>query len=103
MTGHSSAVRVERDFHLIEAAAAVGDRCPHNWPHGPLSSASIGELVEAKRIRSEVYSRNWRVVVIMDGPHRGKSTAAPPWGGSPYLVNGVHVDRLARRAGNIAP
>lgn len=89
--------RLEHDFRLLEEAAASGERCPMSNPHGPIHSDSIGRLVSAKRIRSEVYRHNWRVVIILDGPHKGKSTAAPPSGGSPYLVNGVHVDRLRRR------
>lgn len=89
--------RAEADFKLMEAAAAAGVRCPMNHPFGPISPASVAALVAAGRIRSEVYRHNWRVVTILDGPHKGKSTAAPPEGGRPYLGNGVHVDRLRRR------
>lgn len=98
-----SATRVEAHFRLLEAAAAAGERCPQSNPHGPMSSESIAALIEAGRIKSEVYAHNWRVVTILDGPHKGRKTAPPPAGGSPYLVNGVHVDRIARRRAKIAP
>ena len=89
--------RIERDFGLLEAAAVAGERCPFSNPFGPISSASITALVESGRIRSEVYRHNWRVVTILDGPHKGKSTQAAAPGLAPYLVNGGHVGRLRRR------
>ena len=89
--------KLEADFRLLEAAAVAGKRCPFTQPFGPIGSDSIPTLVAGRRIRSEVYHHNYRVVTILDGPHKGKATAPPPNGGSPYLVNGVHVDRLSRR------
>jgi len=94
-----SAANIEADYALILAAAIAGERCPISNPHGPIHSGSIIALADQKRIRSDVYSKNWRVVTIMDGEHKGKATAPCPWGGSPYLVNGVHVDRIRRRFG----
>lgn len=98
-----STTRIEADFRRLEEAAAAGLRCPFSDPFGPISTASIGALIEEGRIRSEVYRWNYRVVTILDGPHKGKRTAPPPFEGSPYLVNGVHVDRIARRQARIAP
>ena len=95
--------RIEADFKRLETAAANGERCPMSNPHGPIQSGSISALFEANRIRSEVYMHNWRVVTILEGPHKGKATASPPGRGSPYLVNGVHVARIARRRARIAP
>lgn len=89
--------RLEDDFKLLVAAAASGDRCPQTNPHGPIHSGSITALFEAGRIRSEVYRHNWRVVVILEGEHKGARTAPSSAGGSPYRVNGVHVDRLRGR------
>lgn len=93
----SMASRIEQAFGLIEAAAVAGARCPQNEPHGPIASGAVTALVEAGRVKSEIYAHNWRVVTILAGPNRGQTTAPPPLGGSPYLVNGVHVDRLRRR------
>lgn len=89
--------RIDSDFRLLEAAAVAGERCPQNQPFGPIHSYSIRTLVNAKRIRSETYGLNWRRVVILEGPHKGKATAPPPNGGAPYLVNGVLVKRIADR------
>lgn len=84
-----------RNLDLLVAAAVDGERCPQDAPHGPLGRGAISELVRAGQIRSEVYSRNWRVVTILKGEHAGKSTAAPPWGGKPYRVDGELVERVA--------
>jgi hypothetical protein len=88
-----SAATLERDFRLIAAAAIAGERCPQSYPHGTISAACVTALVRAGRIRSEVYRGNWRVITILKGEHKGKSTAPYPDGGSPYLVNGVPVGR----------
>lgn len=79
---------IERDFALLEAAAAAGERCPQSRPHGPLNPASTGHLAREGRIRVEIFAHNWRVVTIMDGPHKGKQTMATPHKGSekPYKV-----------------
>lgn len=68
-----------RTFTLLEAAAAAGERCPQASPHGPLANnRDISPLCHAGRIRSEIYAHNWRVVTILEGPHKGKHTALPP-------------------------
>lgn len=97
MANRVNAERIEEDFMRIVAAAVAGERCPQSAPFGPISSASVSALFGAGRIRSEVYSLNWRVITILTGEHAGLRTAPPPHGGQPYLVNGVHVDRIARR------
>jgi len=84
--------RVERNFQLLVQAALARDRCPQSHPHGPLDSGAMSALVEAGRIRSEVYAHNYRRVTILTGEHKGKSTAAHPKGFAPYMVNGRHVD-----------
>lgn len=88
---------LDDNFKLLEAAAIVGERCPQSHPHGPIDSGAISELIEAKRIRSEVYAFNYRVVTILVGPHKAKSTAPAAHGLVPYLVNGVRVERLQDR------
>jgi len=83
-----TAERLERDFALLEAAAASGARCPQNVPFGPLAAGASTQLARAGRIKVELYVHNWRVVTILDGPHKGRSTQPCPYGGSekPYKV-----------------
>jgi hypothetical protein len=88
-----SADLLEKNFRLFKAAAVADERCPQNHPHGPVNSGAVSALIKAKRIRSEVYAKNYRVVTILTGQHKGKSTAPATPGESPYLVNGVHVGR----------
>lgn len=81
--------RIERDFALIEEAAIKGERCPSSRRYGPITSGATEALVAEGRIRVEVYGKNWRVITILAGPHKGKTTAMPPFRhGQPYLVNG---------------
>ena len=89
-----SADWLDRNFKLLEDAAVAGERCPQTHPHGPIDVNAITELVAAKRIRSEVYRSNYRVVTILAGPHKGKTTAPAAPGLTPYLINGVHIDQL---------
>lgn len=80
---------LDRNFALIEAAAANGDRCPQASPHGPIHpSTAPADLARAGRIRIEIFTLNWRVATVLEGPHKGKRTAACPHGGSgkPYKV-----------------
>lgn len=84
---------LELSFQRIVAAAIANERCPVSHPHGPLASEAVTMLVEAGRIRSEVYSHNFRRVTILKGEHAGKSTASPPHNRPPYMINGRHVDR----------
>jgi hypothetical protein len=75
-------------FAILESVAAEGKRCPQNHPDGPIKTATYSTLARAGRIRVEIYAHNWRVVTIMEGPHKGKSTARSPHRGSskPYKV-----------------
>jgi hypothetical protein len=86
-------LNIEASFALLVAAAVAGKRCPQNEPFGPIQRGTVERLIEAGRIRSEVYAVNFRRVTILTGEHAGKSTAAHPKGFAPYLVNGVRVDR----------
>ena len=82
-------------FALLEATAIKNERCPQNYPHGPLTTSIITALARAGRIKVEVFARNWRVVTIMDGPHRGKRTKlAPGNAGPPYKV--IYKDHIAK-------
>jgi hypothetical protein len=92
-----------RTFDLYLQAALAGQRCPQNRPHGPIYGVCTKTLVDRGMIRVEVYSGNFRRVVIRSGDHAGKATADPPRGGKPYLVNGIHVARIEDRRGKIAP
>ncbi len=53
-----TATWLEDNFKRFEAAAIAGDRCPQTNPHGPIDSGAVTALIEAKRIRSEVYRYN---------------------------------------------
>ena len=95
----SASERKEAVYKVLEDAAVAGRRCPMNdqLPH---SSYNLGALCKDGRIRIEVYQKNWRVVTILKGPHRGAATAAAPKGEKPYVVidhtgtyrTGRHVD-----------
>jgi hypothetical protein len=88
---------LDRNFALIEAAASKGDRCPQAKPFGPLDAAAPAALARAGRIRIEVFMHNFRVVTMMDGPHKGKQTQAAPKQGSgkPYKI--IYKDHIMVR------
>lgn len=92
----------ERDFELLVAAAITGERCPQSHPHGEIRTGAITALVAAGKIRTEVYRHNYRVVTILVGKHKGKTTAAAAAGLKPYRVNGLYVGRFTGRYGNFA-
>lgn len=77
---------IEETYRLIEAAAIAGERCPKSRPFGPLYKPAVSELYRARRLKGEVYFHNWRCITLLDGPHAGKCTAPPPWGGRPYKI-----------------
>jgi len=81
----------KRDLERIIAAAVAGERCPQASPHGSLQRDTVRELVQAGMIRSEVYRHNYRVITLLHGEHRGKTTAPAPAGQKPYMVNGRRV------------
>lgn len=84
---------LDREFALLESAAANGERCPQSVPHGPLNSSVTGALARSGRIRIEIFAHNWRVVTLLDGPHKGKQTMPTPHKGSrrPYKTIGVET------------
>lgn len=66
-------------FALLVAAAIAGERCPQTQPHGPVENRqAVSTLAYAGKIKVDIYFHNWRVVTILEGEHRGKSTAACP-------------------------
>lgn len=72
-------------YALIVEAVKSGARCPIREALSPLF---VGRLVAEGKIRVEVYRHNWRVITLLDGPLKGKSTAPCPVGGEPYYVSG---------------
>lgn len=85
-TVRQPAVTSDEAFAVLEHAAATGERCPMNKTRG-FWKTMISSLAHAGKIRIEVFSRNWRVVTILEGPQRGKATAAPPFKtNGPYLT-----------------
>ena len=74
-------------FDRIVACALKGERCPMNYPLGPINGPGLSALARAGHIRIEVFMHNWRVVTILSGEHAGKQTQSPPKGkgtGMPY-------------------
>lgn len=90
----TTANRFDRDFALLVTAAVNGDRCPQTYPHGPISSGAMTALIRDGKIKSEVYRHNYRVVTIMVGEHKGKTTRPADAGLKPFRVNGVLVKRF---------
>lgn len=72
-------------FAIVERAAVEGRRCP-TIDQLPYRTPLLADLARAGRIRIEVYSLNWRVVQITEGPNYGKRTAERPRGGEPYVI-----------------
>ena len=75
-------------FNLLEQAAIAGLRCPKRRPFGPMPRhGTTGRLERLGFIRAEVFSKNFRRVTILVGPHAGRRTASPPDPNSkPYRV-----------------
>lgn len=86
-------------FALLEAVARNSWRCPHSKPFGPLVPAVMSALAHAGRIKIEIFTRNWRVVTIMQGPHKGASTMRSPNEGQPYRT--VFRDHIAVRGNRV--
>ena len=72
-------------YEKIERAAAEGTRCPTNPELGTASGPALRMLIKREMIRTEVYKHNWRVIMLLSGPHKGKRTMLPKDGGKPYL------------------
>lgn len=72
-------------FAALEQAAVDGRRCPENGCFG-VAAGTVPGLAREGLIMVAVYAHNYRVVTIMTGPHKGKSTAPCPWSRKPYKV-----------------
>jgi len=84
--------RIQETFNRIVAAAVAGERCPMNWPNGPLHDLSVSALVRRGWIETRTYRRNYRVAKILVGEHAGKSTSDEEIRGhQPFRVNGRYV------------
>jgi hypothetical protein len=87
---------LDRAFEMLSAAAASGDRCPMNDVL-PGAAKSVSRLAREGKIFVEVYLHNFRRVIILDGPQKGKATAAsPPHRGrasKPYVTVGMEGRR----------
>jgi hypothetical protein len=94
-----SNLTIAADYVLIETAAIKGERCPKQRPFGPLSYGSTIALARSGRIRIELYAHNWRVITLLDGPHRGCSTAPAPNGWRRYKMIDVRGITDASRIG----
>lgn len=99
MTAAVTAEALNETFALLEEVARKGERCPAGKPYGPLNPNVMSALAHAGRIRIEIFTRNWRVVTIMEGPNKGAQTM-PPWrGGKPYRT--VFKDHIAVRGNRV--
>lgn len=85
-----SDAEIERGFAEIVRCALAGERAPTNCtmdnPNGTLRAGLTSELVRRRRIRVEVYAKNWRVIEIIQGEHTGRRTKEEPNGRQPYRV-----------------
>lgn len=63
-------------FERLEKIAAAGGRCP--TADQGLKSELVSALANAGKIKVEISTHNWRRVMILVGPHAGKSTAPNP-------------------------
>lgn len=98
---------MDREFAMLEVAAANGERCPQSDPHGPFKVGVTSALARAGKIRIEIYAHNWRVAQILVGPHKGKRTKATPYKGKgrPYKIIDTetqHDTAMTRRAISLA-
>lgn len=90
---------LERTFSALVSRACVGLRCPENGTFG-VNGAAVPALARAGRIRIEISTRNFRRVVILEGPHAGKATAADPSGVKPWKILDKNGTRVRRRGGH---
>lgn len=71
---------LNEQFALIEQAAIKGERCPQNYPFGPLSNNAVGALYDCGWVRAEISGRNFRQITLLVGKHKGQKTAPDPSG-----------------------
>lgn len=82
---------IDKALDIITSKAMVKQRAPTNdylfdkcgWSGGFL----IRELVNAGKIRSEVYATNYRVIEILTGKFAGVRTKESPIDSPPYYVS----------------
>jgi hypothetical protein len=94
LTDEDRKSRLDAAFDIVCTAAAAGHRCPQNGEHG-LASGALPELARAGRIKIYIYPHNYRVILILEGPHRGCRTADAPTGRHPWKLidkNGTRVN-----------
>lgn len=82
----------DKAFSQLEDAAAKGARCPMREMISG-GGASVSQLAREGLIFVEIYTRNFRRVTILAGPHKGKKTADAPLDhnkqpAKPYLTVG---------------
>src|SRR3990167_5262320 len=82
-------------LQIIANAADRGERCPTSQEmvlqlfelgFRRKCSGTTHDLIKLGFIRVEVYGRNYRVVEIIDGQHKGKRTKEYPNVGVPYKI-----------------
>lgn len=72
--------RMRSVFDRLVEAAVKGERCPDNTAFGVGCSEIVPALAHMGAIEIEISGRNYRRVVIKEGPHAGKGTAPDPSG-----------------------
>jgi hypothetical protein len=79
-----NSARLDAAFRALGAIAAANGRCPANEEIG---HGVVAALAAAGRIEVEIYGHNFRRLTLLEGPHAGAATKAPP-GASwrPYAV-----------------
>lgn len=104
----------EAVWGILQEIARKGERCPTLDRLGrllELRGLSINHastvppmLAREGRIRIEISARNWRVVEIRQGKHKGKRTKESATAAKPYLVidtNGSHQPLGFNRQGRL--
>lgn len=79
-------------YAILERCAIDGARCPENDTHG-IPHGYLPQMARRGWIEIRVFARNYRQVVLLKGPHKGKTTASDPSGLSPWMI----VNRFGRR------
>ena len=59
-----------------------------------LAANVVPALCRQGKIRVEIYDRNYRVVVILQGPHKGKRTLAHPHAKKPWRTIDADGQRI---------
>jgi len=77
---------MEKVFNIVVKTALAGDRCPTNGEflsdHGICAAGvRIMDLAMCGRVKNEVWAKNWRIIEITSGEHKGARTAESPFVG----------------------